>query len=123
MDGSKWEQEINDQPPTEGGEGGMDVDADADATELVDGKIVTGPFAAADVGLKRKAGGALVVVGGAGAGLKKKTRRTKWVATGEEVVEAFEAITRVKFESPTRLMGEFQSSLCMREMVGIWERG
>lgn len=35
----------------------------------------------------------------------KRTRRVKWVPTAEEVVDSFESITRVKFESPTRLMG------------------
>jgi cleavage and polyadenylation specificity factor subunit 2 len=35
-----------------------------------------------------------------------KTRRVKWVATADEVGEAFDAISRVKYESPTRLMGK-----------------
>lgn len=92
-------------------------DVDAEATELVDGKVVPGagiPVDGAKKGLK--------AVGGAVVGGKKKTRRTKWVATGEEVVEAFEAITRVKFESPTRLMGEFGFFCWAIESEGIRER-
>jgi hypothetical protein len=93
MDGNLWEEDIVDDEPSSA------IDFDADATELVDGKVV------GEAALAKKGKGAAGAVGSVAA-VKKKTRRTKWVATGEEVVQAFEAITRVKYESPTRLMGE-----------------
>lgn len=42
-----------------------------------------------------------------------KTRREKWVATADEVSDAFDAISRVKYESPTRLMGASALSLIL----------
>lgn len=102
MDGDLWEEDITDSQDALP----MEVDP-AEATELVNGNVV-GEAGASLSSTGHKAGGEAAGANGSKAGSKvvKKTRRTKWVPTQKEVDEAFESIKRVKYESPTRLMGK-----------------
>jgi cleavage and polyadenylation specificity factor subunit 2 len=104
MDGSLWEEEdfeeerkeVNDETET-GGKGPDEVgkmDVDGEGKRMIETKVTNGKG-----GLKRGREEATEVL------VKKKMKRKKWVATSQEVVDAFESITRVKYESPTRLMG------------------
>ncbi|CED83949.1 mRNA cleavage and polyadenylation factor II complex, subunit CFT2 (CPSF subunit) [Phaffia rhodozyma] len=83
MDGSKWD--VRDKPAEES--------AKEDETEMTGVEYTNGQTGNVD----GKIDGT------------KLTKRVKWVATTEEVLDAFESITRVKYESPTRLMGTLSS--------------
>lgn len=124
MDGSLWEEddveeerkEVNDETET-GGRGPSEV-GQMEVDDKYEVKVET-KVASQGVkshGEKNGNGGmetSEVLV-------KRKMRRRKWVATGEEVVEAFEFITRVKYESPTRLMGESHwRSMSLKKRVGV----
>lgn len=81
MDGALWEDAAQQDDATASADAIKDMIVDSDETEL--GGTKQGDRTA-----------------------QLKSKRSKWVATSEEVLQAFEAVTRVKYESPTRLMGE-----------------